>query len=219
MESLRGIDEYECQGALNNIIRLATKESFREISTDLIRQYNLSGPLHYIRTVHPEPSGRTEHTYCLNRMVDIKRNHMDSGLPIWDPRRGYVCLATKKESGGILELVPRKQRTGSEFSSLQLVQIAEPLRLPALETYIPGSLEASDLVSRSQRGFSEPATAITGNDDGTRPQKQKIAAHREKELKSNGMEDQLCALQTQGLSDLPINIAVSNERFIKSRSP
>ncbi|OLY83536.1 hypothetical protein AYI68_g2321 [Smittium mucronatum] len=38
MKSLRGIDAYQCQGAPFNNIRLATTESFREISTDLLRQ-------------------------------------------------------------------------------------------------------------------------------------------------------------------------------------
>ncbi|OLY81377.1 hypothetical protein AYI68_g4516 [Smittium mucronatum] len=74
---------------------------------------------------------------------------------------------------------------GIELSSLQLVQMAEPLRLPALEPYIPGSpegqerkvnydshcpiIEAGGLVSRSQRAFNEPATAIIGYDGGARP--------------------------------------------------
>ncbi|OLY84297.1 hypothetical protein AYI68_g1549 [Smittium mucronatum] len=161
MESLRGIDAYQCQGALDDIIRLITTESFREISTDLPRQYNLSGSRQEIwrhsigqiagnigayldtlsshkhsnssciRTVRPEPSGRTEQTYCPNQMVDIQRNCIDSEFPIRNPRCGSVCLATEQEGRGILLLIPRKQWPGSEFSSFQLVQMAENLRLPA----------------------------------------------------------------------------------------
>ncbi|OLY83318.1 hypothetical protein AYI68_g2543 [Smittium mucronatum] len=76
----------------------------------------------------------------------------------------------------------------------KLVQMAEYLRLPALEPYIPVNQEFQErdsnfdshrlivevgyLAFKSQGAFGDPATAITGNDGGTRPQKWKISVNR-----------------------------------------
>ncbi|OMJ15965.1 hypothetical protein AYI69_g8017, partial [Smittium culicis] len=243
METLGGIDAYEFQRAINDLKCSASSECIRTFGPDIFGQHYLSGicqeiwryyanqiagnigadlvtlpkdqhpPASIICPICSESSRFPEKADSPNRMASIKRVLRSPELSIRTPRCGPIRL-TLEQGGGILQLVPRHQRQRDECTGLQLVRI-----MGAFDTNSHNSVvEICDLIPRPERIASEPVAIVTGDNGSTRAPKREIATHREKTLDLDGMADQRRALQEQGLSDIEINISVSNERCSKRRS-
>ncbi|PVU90869.1 hypothetical protein BB561_004670 [Smittium simulii] len=177
-------------------------------------------PSSHIRSVCNESSGCTEPTDRTDGMVYVRPSVLKNNGIIW-------ANDDKHKANKILQLVSGQQSRRSELSDIQLVEVDQPLLLPPMEPGIPcspesaprasddyfnhTSMENSNLVSGSTGIISCSATASTGNDGHTRPQKRKISAVEQQELVPHGMENQRRVLQAQGLSDTAINIIVSNK--------
>ncbi|PVU97718.1 hypothetical protein BB561_000340 [Smittium simulii] len=175
----------------------------------------------HIRSACNESSRCTEPTDRIGGIVYVRPSVLQNNGIVWAAQYRPVCIENKHEANKILQLVPRQQI------------LDQPLLLPPVEPDIPGSPESaprtsdnhfshasiknSNLVSGSTGIISCLATASTGNDGHTRPQKQKISAVEQQELVPHCMENQRRVLQAQGLSDTDINIIVSNKRAVKRR--
>ncbi|PVU95345.1 hypothetical protein BB561_001890 [Smittium simulii] len=191
-------------------------------------------PSSRIRSVCNESSKCTEPTDRTDGMVYVRPSVLKNNGIIWTTQCRPVCIKDKHEANKLLQLVSGQQSRKSELSDIQLVGVDQPLLLSPVEPDIPGSpesaprasdddfnhtsMENSNLVSGSTGIISCSATASTGNDGHTRPQKRKISAVEQQELVPHGMENQRRVLQAQGLSDTAINIIVSNKRAVKRRS-
>ncbi|OMJ08851.1 hypothetical protein AYI69_g10911, partial [Smittium culicis] len=191
-------------------------------------------PPGHIRSVCNESSGCTESTNRADGMVNVRPSVLQNNGIIRTTRCRPVCIENKHQASKILQLVSRQQGCRSELPALQLVRLDQPLLLPPVEPNFPGSpesaqrtsdnhfnhtaMENSNVVSGSTGIISCPAIASTGNDGHTRPQKRKISAVEQQKLVPYGMENQRRILQAQGLSDIAIDIIVSNQRAIKRRS-
>ncbi|OMJ30025.1 hypothetical protein AYI69_g445, partial [Smittium culicis] len=191
-------------------------------------------PSGHIRSVCNESSGCTESTNRADGMVNVRPSVLQNNGIIRTTRCRPVCIENKHQASKILQLVSRQQGCRSELPALQLVRLDQPILLPPVEPNFPGSPESaqrtsenhfnhtamknSNVVSGSTGIISCPAIASTGNDGHTRPQKRKISAVEQQKLVPYGMENQRRILQAQGLSDIAIDIIVSNQRAIKRRS-
>ncbi|OLY81789.1 hypothetical protein AYI68_g4106 [Smittium mucronatum] len=71
------------------------------------------------------------------------------------------------------------------------------------------TMEVSDLVSRPAKNQHLPTILTNNNECSTRPQKRQIYDFEQQEMVSSDMETQRCILKNQGLSDLDIEIFVS----------
>ncbi|PVU91960.1 hypothetical protein BB561_004095 [Smittium simulii] len=224
VESFGGVDAHQRQRTINDIIRTPAPECCWSFGISLLRQYHHSSickkvwcdehaPPGYICSVCNESSGCTEPTDRADGMVNVRPGVLQNNGIIRATRCRPVCIENKHEASKLLQLVSRQQGCRSELPALQLVELEQPVLLPTMEPDIPGSpesaprtsdyysdnasMENSNVVSGPTEIISCPATAPTGNDGHTRPQKRKISAVEQQELVPHGMENQRRVLQAQ----------------------
>ncbi|OMJ28059.1 hypothetical protein AYI69_g2476 [Smittium culicis] len=210
--SRRGPIRLQLEKEAENLLQLVPRHQFygsefagiqlevlenRRANNDTLPQ-NQHSPPNNVRTFSIEPSRRTDQVNSTNGMVSVGPNIRNTELIIRSSRRGPIRLQLEKEAENLLQLVPRHQFYGSEFAGIQLE--TEQTENNSDNT----TMEIGDLVPRPSQPIYFPAATSTSKSGSTRPQKRKIPARR--------------ALQAQGLSDLAIDIVVSNERFRKRKS-
>ncbi|OMJ30428.1 hypothetical protein AYI69_g27 [Smittium culicis] len=108
----------------------------------------------------------------------------------------------------------------------QMGWMKDPIRLPATELNLESasecqtgatdsksgyiSMEISNIFPRPDEIINIPTASASGDSNNSRPLNRKIAVNREQTLESDGLADQRRDLQEKGLSDLAIDIFVSN---------
>ncbi|OMJ16399.1 hypothetical protein AYI69_g7848 [Smittium culicis] len=164
MESKRGENSHKRQGTAHSIVSPKTQECGRSISVGLFRQHNhtcvrkeirrnnfprtsqdsrtdlesLSGNEYqtsgHLFTVGAQSHRCAEKTDCANRMVSITGSIQNSEFSLLPARRRPVCISPEQKGGNLLMLVPRHRVSRSEFASLKLVRVQQPIQLPAMES-------------------------------------------------------------------------------------
>ncbi|OMJ20010.1 hypothetical protein AYI70_g3847 [Smittium culicis] len=157
MEYTGGIDAYQCQRAPKDFICTASERSYRQINPNIFGQYNNTGireeiwqyyfdqiirnrranidtlpqnqhsPPSNVRTFSIEPCRRTEQVNSTNGMVSVGPNIRHTELTIRSSRRGPIRFQIEQEAENLLQLVPRHQCYGSEFTGVQLEELEEPI--------------------------------------------------------------------------------------------
>ncbi|OLY79809.1 hypothetical protein AYI68_g6109, partial [Smittium mucronatum] len=188
MDLIRGINAYQCQGAQDSIIRLKTQRIQGKSNTSILRQqYNsivreevwgdnitqttrnfgrnleaLSGNEYQIASdlcpISIESSGCHKQADCSDRIFTVYGSFLEAELTERAPRRGSVCIPTEKEGEDLLHLVPGRQFSRSERTSLKLVRMEQPILLPTLELDIPGGSKTAQGADNNY--FSHPNVEV-----------------------------------------------------------
>ncbi|OMJ19910.1 hypothetical protein AYI70_g4434 [Smittium culicis] len=198
---------------------------------------NINGPVAW--TINATKTFRTEKHRTLDAEIldscSYAHGTSDSEFEILEGATGQmewpVIYTRDTRTGNLYRF--QHQFYGSEFSGIQLEGLEEPICVSPMELDITSNtegqteqtdnnsdnntMETRDLVPRPSQPIDFPAATSTSNSGSTRPQKRKIPAVGEQKLESDGMEDQRRALQAQGLSNLAIEIFISNERCRKCK--
>ncbi|OLY79235.1 hypothetical protein AYI68_g6695 [Smittium mucronatum] len=146
-----------------------------------------------------ESSGCFNQTDCSDRMVTVQYNFFEAELAARAPRRGSVCIPTEKEGEDLLQLVPGRQCSRPERTSLKLVRMDQPILLPTLELDIPGGSKTAQ--GADNNDFSHPNVEVcimfpqpnstvnitsdntTSNNGNSRPRKRKFPALKQQDRK------------------------------------
>ncbi|OMJ08718.1 hypothetical protein AYI69_g10967 [Smittium culicis] len=264
VESIPGADAYQRQRAIDHIICTPAPRCCWSLSVGLLRQHNILGvheetwrnyfskasgdsrknmdTLHgYQHTsssdvcaIDIEPRRRTEPVDCSDRMVTFHRNIQSDQRNMGTPRCGHVCQQDQQESSSILQLVLRQGCSRTELIDDQMVEMEEPVLLPAVESdrsdchegqtretdynFGDPNVEVGDMVSRPIINVCENTDADRSNTGRSGSQKRKIPYVREQELVPYGVEDQRSTFEAQGISKQAIDLILMSNRRVKRRS-
>ncbi|PVU86994.1 hypothetical protein BB561_006494 [Smittium simulii] len=137
-------------------------------------------------------------TYGPDRMSVIRLSIFSTEKGICTLRHRSICTNEEQKDRNLLHLVFGQQSSRPEFNNFSW--------------FSNTNVEISNLVSECNRAISVSTYTSSGNYSGTQPPKRKICALQEQALVLDDLENQRRTLKEQGLSDIAIELAVSNER-------
>ncbi|OMJ16515.1 hypothetical protein AYI70_g6541 [Smittium culicis] len=149
-------------------------------------------------------------------------------------RRRSVCNQSEHKGTQVLQLVQGRQLCVPRLVISHLITLEQPLRLPDMVPDTAGYpkdqneevkddlncslVEISYLTSRTAEFDYKAVNISTGNCSNIKSKKREIAAIREKELGSSGMETQWNSLQDKFFSEDAISILFPNQRSARRKT-
>ncbi|OMJ12307.1 hypothetical protein AYI69_g9457 [Smittium culicis] len=264
MEQIRGYTPHQLQEASCSSILLASERNCGPVSFDLLRKYYhpsickkiwwyyltqasqlIGTPVEafyedeyqassHVCFVSSEHSGCSKPLNRTDRDVNFEQDILSIGQEIREARLRPLRIRDQQEVTKILQLVPGPTICRPERAAIQLVELEEPLLLPALESDFTGSPEGktradyddsnyacseiSDLVSGHAKKIDFPTANSTSDRGGSQTEKPKVSTHQELGLEFNGVENQRSALKQKCVSNSAIKLILNSQRSVRRRS-
>ncbi|OMJ24743.1 hypothetical protein AYI69_g4527 [Smittium culicis] len=118
MESITGVDAYQRQRAIDNIVRIPAPECCWSLCASLLRQHN--------------DLGMRQEIWRSNGVVAFPGSIHNSEPEVWSSRRRHVCFEAEQEGSTILQQVLRQERNSSELIEVQMVEMEQSILLPSV---------------------------------------------------------------------------------------